>query len=70
VQINAATAYRRACQALGPRLSAIVEPVILGYADGGEITVAMLARRLDRGRMELMGVFRAGLDRLMDHYGL
>ena len=71
LQLDAATRYKRACAALGPRLSAIVLPVVIGDSGGGEITVASLAKsRGEKTVKYMMGAFRIGLDILADHYGL
>lgn len=44
-QLDAATAYRQAVQAIGQRVAAIVLPIVIGDAAGGEINALMLARR-------------------------
>lgn len=63
-QIMAATAYRRAIQSLGPRLSAIIFAVCCA-----EATVEGLADQRQQDRKQIMGVFKIGLDHLGDHYG-
>lgn len=71
LQLDAATRHKKALAAMGPRLSAIVIPVVIGDAGGGEITVGMLARsRGEKSEQQLMGVFKIGLDVLADHYRL
>lgn len=71
LQLDAATRYRKAVAALGPRLSAIVVPVVVGDAGGGEISVGALAKaRGEKSEQHLMGAFKIGLDVLADHYGL
>jgi len=68
-QIDATAAYQHAVQALGKVISPIVLPVVLGYDHGGEITVEALSKYMGRSRKEMMGVFKAGLDMLAEHYG-
>lgn len=70
LQLDAATRYKRAIYALGWRLRAIVEPVVIGDSGGGEITVGDLAKSRGENEKAVMGVFRLGLDTLADHYGL
>jgi predicted secreted protein len=67
-QLDAATRYREAVQALGLRISAIVLPVVIGLSGGGEITVDTLAKRQNESREQVMGVLKTGLDMLGDHY--
>lgn len=67
-QLDAATAYRQAVQAMGKSISAIVLPVVIGDAAGGEITVDTLARRRREDRKHIMGALKIGLDTLADHY--
>lgn len=69
-QLDAATAYRRAVEAMGKSVSAVVLPVVIGDAAGGEITVETLAIRRDEDRKQVMGMLKLGLDRLADHYAL
>lgn len=67
-QLDAATAYRLAVQAMGPRVSAIVLPIVIGDAAGGEITVDTLAARQNAGEAHL-GEITAGqlASRLRQH---
>lgn len=67
-QIDAATAYRHAVQSIGKSASAIVLPVVIGDAAGGEITVETLAARRSEDRKQVMGMLKLGLDSLADHY--
>jgi Domain of unknown function (DUF6456) len=68
-QLDAARDYQAAVQALGLRVGAVVLPIVIGMADGGEITAGMLAkRRGDSTDQQVMGVLRLGLDILSDHY--
>jgi hypothetical protein len=69
-RLTAVRAYQEACQAIGPRLSAIVVPIVTGIEGGGDISVAALARLLGRNRQEVAGQLKLGLDMLADHYGL
>lgn len=68
-QLDAATAYREATQDLGQHISAIVLPIVIGDASGGEITVEMLARRFaGYDRRQIMGALKLGLTVLAEHY--
>lgn len=67
-QLDAATAYRRAVQALGKSISAVVLPVVIGCADGSDITVEAIANHRNEDRKQVMGALKLGLDALADHY--
>jgi len=63
-QLIAATAYRKAVQALGPRLSAIVLAVCCE-----EMSAEKLAELRLQDPRQVLGVLKIGLDHLGDHYG-
>lgn len=69
-QLDAATAYRVAVQAIGQRVSAILLPIVIGDAAGGEITAEQLASNeaCPYNRKQVMGILSVGLDMLADHY--
>lgn len=69
-QLAALECTAKASAALGPRVLAVVQPIVLGYPGGGDITLADLARNTGRNRQELAGVLKLGLDVLADHYEL
>lgn len=68
-RLTAVRAYQDATRALGPRLAAIVVPIVTGIVGGGDLTVAALARMLGRNRQEVSGQLKIGLDILADFYG-
>lgn len=69
-QLDAATAYRVAVQSIGQRLSAILLPIVIGDAAGGDITAEHLAKfdACPYDRKQIMGILGVGLDMLADHY--
>lgn len=67
-QLDAATAYRRAVEAMGKSISTVVLPIVIGDSAGGEITVEMFAAARGDDRKQVMGMLKIGLDALADHY--
>lgn len=62
-QLDAMARYRAAVQALGPRLWAIVDPVVIHWQ-----TVAWWAEKFGRSEHKAAGYLIAALDALHDHY--
>lgn len=67
-QLDAATAYKQAVQAMGKHVSAVVQPIVIGDAAGGEITAGEVAGRFETTTERIMGILSVGLDMLADHY--
>lgn len=64
-RIDALTAYKTACRAIGRHLAAVVVPVVCHEND-----VAACAAATRENAQEVMGVLKAGLKTLADHYRL
>lgn len=65
IQIDALTAYKRALRCLGEHLAHIVVAVCCYERD-----VSIAAGQIGQDRQEVMGVLKAGLKTLADHYRL
>lgn len=68
-QILAVERFTKAIAALGSRLAAVVQPIVLGRLGGGDVTLSDVARITGQNRQEVSGVLKVGLDVLADHYG-
>lgn len=64
-QIDALTNYKRAMRCLGPHVGAVVVAVCCYERD-----VSVAAGQMQQDRHEVMGVLKAGLKTLADHYRL
>jgi hypothetical protein len=80
-QLDAATRYREAQQAIGRRIAEVVIPIVVGNEAGGDVSAEGLAQIItqrrresdkssERGidRKQIMGILKVGLDMLADHY--
>jgi hypothetical protein len=61
--------YKSAITTLGP-LADWVLLVALGEPGHGDVSLAAIARRINRNRQEVAGIVKLGLDALADHYGI